>query len=136
MQPLKRIRPSPRGARGFTLVEIMIVIFIIGVLMNIAAPALIGARDNSQSKACIANLKRFQGAKEQYAYDNRINATSSTAITWPNIAGYLRYPNANPVTGPTCPTEGDAYNYGTLSQNPTCSYGGPVGNPSLAHVLK
>lgn len=136
MQTLKRTRPSPRCARAFTLVEIMIVMLIIGVLMNMAAPAFIGARDSTQSKSCVANLKKFQGAKEQYAFDNRISTTSTTAITWPSISGYLRYPNADPVNGPICPTRGDAYTYGNLSQNPTCTYGGPAGNPSLAHALK
>lgn len=114
----------------------MIVVLIVGVLMTLALPSFINARDSAQSKSCVANLKKFQGAKEQYAFDNRLSATSSTAITWTNIAGYLRYPNADPVTGPKCPTKGDAYTYGSISQNPICTYGGPTGNPSLAHALK
>lgn len=136
MQPLRRIRPVPRRGRGFTLVEIMIVVLILGVLMTLALPSFINARDSTQSKSCIANLKKFQGAKEQYAFDSRLPAGSSTPITWTNIAGYLRYPNANATTGPTCPTKGDAYTYGTLAENPTCGYVGPQGNPSLAHALK
>jgi len=114
----------------------MIVILILGVLMNLAAPAFITARDSSQSKSCVANLKKFQGAKEQYALESRAAADSATAVTWSNISGYLRFQNADPVTGPKCPSNSALYTYGTISQNPTCGYGGPAGNPSLAHVLK
>lgn len=136
MQFLRRIRPAPRRERGFTLVEIMIVVLILGVLMTLALPSFINARDSSQSKSCINNLRKFQGAKEQYALTSRIPAGSTTAITWTNILGFLRYPNADPSTGPTCPTKGDAYTYGTLSDNPLCGYGGPAGSPALAHALK
>lgn len=124
MQFLRRIRPAPRRGRGFTLVEIMIVVLILGVLMTLALPSFINARDSSQSKSCINNLRKFQGAKEQYALTSRIPAGSTTAITWTNISGFLRYPNADPST------------YGTLSDNPLCGYGGPAGSPALAHALK
>ncbi len=113
---------------GFTLIEIMIVVMIIGVLLNIATPSLISARDRGQARACVKNLTDFQTAKEQYAMDNKIPASSTTAITWTNISPYIRAAGGTPVTGPTCPTNGAAYNYQNLSTAPTCTYGGPVGN--------
>ncbi len=127
MKPEKKRRRA-----GFTLVEIMIVVLIIGVLLNIAAPSLVGARDRSQARACIKNLTDFQTAKEQYAMDNKIAAGSATAITWNNISSYIRVPTGTPATGPTCPANAAAYNYQPLATSPTCTYGGPVGN---LHVL-
>lgn len=114
----------------------MIVVLILGVLMNLAAPAFVHARDSGYSRSCVSNLKKFQGAKEQYALENRVDANSATPITWPNIAPYLRFPNASPTTGPVCPVKGDTYTYGALSQNPICAYGAPSTDATLIHALK
>ena len=52
---------------GFTLVEIMIVVAIIGLLAAIAVPSFMKARDNARKSACINNLRQIQSAKDQYA---------------------------------------------------------------------
>ena len=57
---------------GFTLVEIKIVVAIIGRLATIALPNFVKARQNSQSKGCINNLRQVDGAIQQYALENRI----------------------------------------------------------------
>lgn len=56
-----------RTAKGFTLVEIMIVVAIIGIIIAIAVPAFLRARENSRGRACQENLSKIDGAKEQYA---------------------------------------------------------------------
>lgn len=123
---------------GFTLVEIMIVVFIISVLLNIAAPAMIGARDKSQARSCVKNLSNFMTAKEQYVMDNKIPASSTAQVTWPNIASYIHVlPGTDPVNGPKCPTQGDSYTgyYGDIKTLPTCPYGSSSATPSAVHSL-
>src|SRR4051795_4928084 len=91
-----------RQARhGFTLVEIMIVVLIIGILLAIAVPNFIKARETSRSKACVANLKQIDSAKEQWAMDN--NKTNGAAVVMTDLvagaAGYIK-------STPSCPSGG------------------------------
>ena len=65
-------------AKGFTLVEIMIVVAIIGLLAAIAIPNFIRARTTSQQNACINNLRQIDGAKQQWALENSAVADSQT----------------------------------------------------------
>lgn len=55
--------------KGFTLVEIMIVVAIIGLLAAIAIPSFMRARTTSQKNACINNLRQIEAAKDQYALE-------------------------------------------------------------------
>lgn len=134
-----RSMPRRRTRRaGFTLVEIMIVVLVIGVLLNIASPAFVAARDKSQAKSCVKNLSDFTTAKEQYAMDSKIAAgnASSAHVTWVQIQPYIKAPpGTNAATGPVCPTNGQAYDYQPMSILPTCPYGASSANPQAIHSL-
>lgn len=131
----KRIRPRRRT--GFTLVELMIVVLIIGVLLNIALPSFVGVRDKSQARSCVKNMNDFMVAKEQYAMDNKIPANSVTAVTWGNISPYIRSsPATDLVKGPTCPSNGTIYYvFNPISAPPQCPYLLSAANPLAIHSL-
>ena len=109
---------------GFTLVEIMIVVLIIGILMAIAVPNFIRARESSRRSSCVANLKQIDSAKEQFAMDNKL--ASGDAIT----AGALWAAGGYIKTQPTCPS-GGTYTVAVVGTNPACS---KSASPDL-HVL-
>ncbi len=100
--------------RAFTLVEIMIVVLIIGILMAIAVPNFVKARDSSRKNSCIANLKQIDSAKEQWAMDNKKDAGAAVAMT--NLVGSTNYIKATPA----CPSSG-TYTVNNVGTNPTCS---------------
>ena len=59
-----------KRSKGFTLIELMIVILIIAILVGIAIPVYLAARANAQRRTCQANLRTMEGAINTYYADN------------------------------------------------------------------
>jgi len=110
---MKRLRRT----KGFTLVEIMIVVLIIGILLAIAVPNFLKARETSRAKTCVANLRQIEGAKEQWAMENQQGSTATpTQADLEGANGYIK-------RWPSCPS-GGSYTIANMSTAPSCSVGG------------
>ena len=75
--------------KGFTLVEIMIVVVIIGLLAAMAIPAFQKVRENAQEKAIINNLRQFNTAAQQYMIEGGHSSAAYEDIVKTDGTGYL-----------------------------------------------
>ncbi|HRT28257.1 MAG TPA: prepilin-type N-terminal cleavage/methylation domain-containing protein [Kiritimatiellia bacterium] len=106
-----------KNRKGFTLIEIMIVVAVIGILAAIAIPNFILSRKRSHQNACITNLRQIQNAKYQ-------SLMANGGVTAEDLFGPEKYIKVEP----RCPAQSKvAYILGDADTDPTCTYAADEG---------
>jgi prepilin-type N-terminal cleavage/methylation domain-containing protein len=106
---------TPHRTGGFTLIEIMIVILILGLIVAIAIPNFLKTRTIAQRNICIENLAQIQSAKQLWGLEN--GKKNGAAVTADDLFG----PNLYIRKKPTCPATGEDYSYGVIGDTPQCA---------------
>lgn len=103
------------SSTGFTLVEIMIVVAIIGLLAAIAIPNYLHARTESKGILCSTNLEMLDAAKQQWGFEN--NAGNEDTPVMDDLKIYMQNQSNSNFQ---CPSGGN-YTIGNLGTVPSCT---------------
>ena len=117
------VRSNSKSRRGFTLVEIMIVVAIIALLAAIAVPGFLRARKRSQASRILNDLRLIDAAVDQYAIEtNRATGFSVPADDWKNYVkkGTMLYNTTASILGSSYGTQA----VDSIPQVPTTDYNG------------
>jgi len=96
----KITRALKKNNKGFTLVELMVVVIIIGILVAIAIPVYGAVTDNAQEKAHEANVRTIKGAVQMYSTSQDTPVTTiGTTDVYPTLDNYLESGLVDPRDG-------------------------------------
>lgn len=109
------MRTRASGQAGFTLIELMIAVLLVGLLAAIAIPNFVRSRTTTQTNACISNLRAIDYAIQQWALEAKQAANSP--VTFPDISSYLRRSVICPSGGSSF---GDSYLISVVGVEPVC----------------
>lgn len=123
-----------RKKEGFTLVEIMIVVAIVGLLVAIAVPNFVRARRNARDRICQNNLRLIKHALEQYQIDESLD--DGTAVSGVYNTIITGASDAYIEDEPLCPINDVAYTVTNVDADPTCTNrDGAPADPDFANHL-
>ena len=94
-----------RNEKGFTLIELMVVVLIIGILVAIAVPVFVNTSNNAKTRSCQANLRTLDGAIQTYGADAQTDPSALSDL----VPTYLK-------KVPSCPVN-SGHTYGLIAAN-------------------
>lgn len=101
--------------RGFTLVEIMVTVAIIGIIIAVAVPSWTNSQKRSKEKSCLENLRQIENGKHQWAIEFSMEDTATPAME-DLVPQFVK-------TAPVCPSGGN-YTLSTVNSETNCSVHG------------
>ena len=119
------MKPKTFRRAGFTLLEIMIIVSLIGLLAAISIPTFIKARATSQTNVCINTLRQIESATHQWALELKKGPTAP--VTETDVTPYLKKVRPCPAGGTTF---GDSYTVTDVASDPSCQ------KAPLTHTLR
>ncbi|KVX02535.1 MULTISPECIES: type II secretion system major pseudopilin GspG [Shewanella] len=77
--------------RGFTLLEVMVVIVILGILASMVVPNLMGNKDKADQQKAVSDIVALENALDMYKLDNSIYPTTEQGLD-----ALVQKPNSSP----------------------------------------
>ena len=132
---IKMERFFKKDQKGFTLIEVMLVVIIIGIIAVIALPRLLVTRDQAADASCKSNLQALRTANEQYKWDTGAYGAGGgvpaliTTLSAVHAGTGVSYLPANSTVSGDCPGAGSAhgtYAYAATTGTISCSIHSPA----------
>lgn len=100
---------------GFTLVELMVAVLIIGILVAVAVPVFVSSKSQAERKSCWSNERAIEGAAVMFTAHTGVKPTLIADMVGSSGDSYLK-------TEPRCPSDGvTAYDWSTGMSTATCA---------------